>query len=1124
NYCTVSLVFDNSDRKLPIDADTVTLTRTIRRAPLKDNPDNYYSYFYINGKAASLSDFTNLLTHARISGDGYNLVKQGDVTSLVETGPVERRKVIDEIAGISVFDSDIEKAEKEKKEAEENIQRISIVLDEINRQLTQLKKERDEALRYKELQDKLYETKARIAYKKKVDIEEQLAELQRQVESYEKEKQKLEEQKKEKLRCYNEAQKKLEEIEQKIASSGGEEAREVKEKIDSFRTELAKIEERITHTKNSLKEIERERLNLLSSLQELEKEIEEHNAKIQEIEGEIVEKEQEVAEAEKELSELREALSQSDGTSVEITRELAKLREEYEETTTRLHQLQLERERVVEKIDSLSTQIAELEETKGTYEFELKDVEWQISEASKEKKTVLSKKTRIEKEIFDKRREEAELTEQLKDVEQALRVLQKEYSQLKAEYEASESIRKGYTTAVLKILEARDAGVLKGVHGTVAELARVDPKYEVAMQVAGGQRLQAIIVDNDSVAAEAIEFLRKNNLGRATFLPLNKMIIGKPRAKAHLVVQDKKSHGFALDLISFKKEYESAFWYVFGDTVVVEDLDAARQLMGGVRLVTLDGDVVEASGAMKGGSVKEHVMFSQVDRSKLDEAERKLREATETHDVLVEKINGLRDELDKLHQDLQEINLSLPAATDNLEVQRKEFSAKITVITEELEGKIKEKKEKEEEISVIDQKIEELQGRLEELEKLKEEKGKLLLKGKGKDLTQRVRELEEKLFTLRDSLVRLKGEYDSLKKQLEFLESRKKEYEDKLRDIDEEVSTKKEMIEELQQTKSKHREELEALISVESKMTGRIKGLSEEKDRVFRETVSLETEIDKITTRIESYVDLISRATYRIPTLEDALQDLEEEISRYDVSIDVSDLPSVESLLESAKLIEENMRELEPVNMRALEEYEHQAKRKEKLEEDVQRLREQKRNLNRVVKEIVKKKKDRFYEVFNEINDNFKQVYSRLSEGGEASLELENPEDPFDGGLNIKVRPRGKKVLNLNALSGGEKSMASLALIFAIQNYDPSPFYVLDEVDMYLDSINAEAVSRMIKENASHTQFIMVSLRKVAIKEADHIYGVTMREDGITEMIGTVDLSSIGPKGEILTSKGGVGG
>jgi chromosome segregation protein len=219
---------------------------------------------------------------------------------------------------------------------------------------------------------------------------------------------------------------------------------------------------------------------------------------------------------------------------------------------------------------------------------------------------------------------------------------------------------------------------------------------------------------------------------------------------------------------------------------------------------------------------------------------------------------------------------------------------------------------------------------------------------------------------------------------------------------------------------------------------------------------------------------------------------------------------------------EETMQELEPVNMRALEEYEHQAERKKKFSEDVSHLKEQRKNLMNLVQEIEGKKKDRFLEVFHEVNRNFKMIYAQLSEGGEAELILEDEEHIFDHGLEIKARPRGKKILRLAALSGGEKSIASLGFIFAIQQYDPSPFYVLDEIDMFLDGVNAETVSRMIKQNSQHSQFINVSLRKIVLKEANHIYGVTMHETGISEMIGNIDPDSVGPKGE-LAVQGGVG-
>ncbi|UCF49053.1 MAG: AAA family ATPase, partial [Thermoplasmatales archaeon] len=240
----------------------------------------------------------------------------------------------------------------------------------------------------------------------------------------------------------------------------------------------------------------------------------------------------------------------------------------------------------------------------------------------------------------------------------------------------------------------------------------------------------------------------------------------------------------------------------------------------------------------------------------------------------------------------------------------------------------------------------------------------------------------------------------------------------------------------------------------------------------------------------------------------------------YNVEITDTNLPNVESLKDSVKAVEESMRELEPVNMRALEEYEHQTERKKKLDDDVKHLKNQKKNLITLVSEITEKKKERFLEVFDSVNNNFKIIYSQLSENGEAELKLEDPEKIFESGLTIKARPRGKKVLLLSALSGGEKSIASIAFIFAIQQYDPSPFYVLDEVDMFLDGVNAETVSRMVKRNAQDSQFIMVTLRKIALKEANHVYGVTMRDTGVSEMIGNIDPSTVGPTGEIKTEGG----
>ena len=327
-YCKVSLVFDNRERKMPVDADEVVLTRMIKRAPLKKDPDNYYSYFYINDRGASFNEFVDLLTHARISGDGYNIVKQGDVTNLVKIGSVDRRRILDDVAGISTYDNDIKKAERERDDVEKNLERIHIILNEITAQIRQLKKDRDAAYRYKELKDQLYETKAKIALKKKQEVEHQIAEVNQQIESYEKEQGKLEKQRNDLKTKYAEMMKQLEEIEQKIGDVGGEEAQEIKGKIASLRAEEVKIEEKINYSndeilelKNGVKEHQVILEGITKELEELQEQDTECAQQIQQVEGKYTEQETQ-------LSQLKDELAQSDDASMDLTRELVKMREE----------------------------------------------------------------------------------------------------------------------------------------------------------------------------------------------------------------------------------------------------------------------------------------------------------------------------------------------------------------------------------------------------------------------------------------------------------------------------------------------------------------------------------------------------------------------------------------------------------------------------------------------------------------------------------------------------------------------------------------------------------------------------------------------------------------------------
>jgi chromosome segregation protein len=427
---------------------------------------------------------------------------------------------------------------------------------------------------------------------------------------------------------------------------------------------------------------------------------------------------------------------------------------------------------------------------------------------------------------------------------------------LQAEYDALQSVHSRYNRAVNEVLKARDDGKIEGICGTIAELAQVDEKYQVAMEIAAGARMQSIIVDDDEVAARAIRFLQNENLGRATFLPLSKMVAGKPRGKALMVINDPEAHGFAIDLIRFRNEYRAAFWYVFGDTIVVDGLDDARRLMGGVRLVDLKGS--------------SSLSFSNVDRGKLETTTQQLQDAISSQDILSGELSNLKKEIVELESNLGYLRTETDKEMQvkDLDVRRKEFIGKLDVLSKDLDAKIKEKEELDAKKNELVSIIEEYKQRLEELDSIKEEKGKLLLKGTKKEQAQKARSLEKEVSTLHESVLILSSEVDSLGKKIELLTERKEEIYTRIETKTKEIENYKESIKELKESRSRYHDELKALMAVEEQMTGKMKDLTARRDEIYRNAVSIENELDKVNTRVESYYDLISRAKYRLPTLE----------------------------------------------------------------------------------------------------------------------------------------------------------------------------------------------------------------------------------------------------------------
>lgn len=1107
-HCKVSLVFDNTDRTIPIDSDVVKLTRFVKVS--LSTPDGYYSYFYVNGKKSSLTEFDSLLAHARISADGYNIVQQGDVSRIVAIGNVERRRILDSIAGITKFDDDIARADKKREEVEGNLERIGIIIDEIRRQIRRLDKDRSGALRYRSLKDRLSLAKAQMVVKNTEMIEAEINGIRENVRKFEGEKENLNQKRAELKERLGEAERELEKFENKIAEKGGEEAREMKKKMDQLRIERARAEDAVetltednSRLNQDVKEIQEEKKKVDDEISKLNQEKETAESRLNELEEVLKEKNEE-------QSTLEESASESDDHMLTLRKGVISLEKQVDQTKDKIHNLTLEDDRSNDKIERIRIEVAQIEEDLKTYGFELKDAQWQISEINSATKDSKKNAGSLREEHDSQRELEAKLAQQAQELEDAIRSLTREYNNLKAEAEAAASVEKGYNRAVMALLEARDTGELKGIHGTVAELCEVEKNFETAIKVAAGGRLQAMVVDTDHTGEKCINYLKKKNLGRAIFLPLNKMLPGRPRGKA--VLAQKESLGYAVDLIKYDEKFKNAFWYVFTDTIIVENLKEARRLMGGVRIATAQGELIEASGAMVGGTLrKSSLKFGAPSKKEVEKVAERLRRAIEESDNVAQELQQVRSEIQGMESNLKEaedVSESSQIKIGALRAKEKEFKSKVKTLDKELEKKKQELQEAEERVKTSTEEIEKVTQQLEKLKTKRDDE-------KRKIITSSPQELQRKLAKLQSAKSKMLDERNEIRSKLETVQTQLDVVTDRMNELDSRIDHNREQIKSnssrIEASKKKHEEfehHVRAMEKIEDSMGNEVKELRDKRDTAYKTKTGIESEIDKNLHKLHTKEDFILGLQSQLNVGETKLAEANQELEELDADVG-EELPPAEELTQTMNECEVAMEALGPVNLRALEDFDQQQGRHKELNDEYKQLGSQKRDLVKLVEKLNERKKDGLYNVFHGINEQFSRVYNELSGGGEAELILENEQEPFEGGLIIKAKPPNKKVHRLEALSGGEKSLVSMAFIFAIQQFDPSPFYLLDEVDQNLDAINAEKVASMIKRNSATAQFVQVSLRKVTLKESDHIIGVTMQTSGVSDVIMRVNISEI---------------
>ena len=1104
SYMKVSLIFDNTDRIMPWDADEVRLTRYIK---VSDNGQDYSSYFYINDQKSTLTEFDNLLTKARISAEGYNLVQQGDVTHIVQMGNTQRRGILDSISGIASFDADIDKAETEKNEAYSNLERITIVTDQLAIDVRKLEKDREDAQKYVKFKDDLEMAKAQYSHRRLQMSNAAYESQNQQIDKFSQKIQTLAAEKADYEKKRDEKIREIADLEREIEAKIGSEYTELKEKIEAVKIDYATKKDKVETTEADLEEQYTFKAKFEESISENNIQataLAENKAQLS-IKLEAAEQEKDVqTKEEKRISDL---ISNTGGEQKELQEKLDKIELDSDQCSNDLLSAQAVYSKSETASEDAHAAYASLDEKVQNIDFEIKDAKWSLDQIKSESGPSMED---IGLKILDAKKRESELEKQERELNDAYRRIDDEYKALQAEKKVSDRMNQG-SVAVEAILELRNRGEMPGIHGTIQELATVDEGYETALSVAAGSKMQAVVVDDDQVAADAIAYLKKEKLGRVTFLPLTKMMGGKPRAKA--IMSEKDSEGYAIDLISFNQKYYNAFWYVLGDTLVVKDMDTARRIMGGIRIVTKAGELIEASGAMVGGTINQQKMmkFGPASEDKLTQLGEKLKKASDALEGVRTDIRKVRDEIRALDDEMRS------SASSGVEVREKAagLKAKVTELEKTKKETQQALQEAREKMSAVDAQMADARKNFTELSErmtaLTDEKNKI------KDRLSEIApaDLQNKIQAVRDKLYNLNGEISDFKLQIGGAETeivglgkQNESLQMQLDSVNQTIDDDKRIINDNKAQMERAKVDLDALRAIEAEMEKGLGDLRSKKDDLVSERYELETQVRDRVTAIENANASIESFRAQLEIIRQQIVQFQEEVDAITFEV-AQPIPSEEEIRRMIRSCENSLDQLGNVNLRAIEDYDEKKARLDALNEQVEQLNKNIDELTALTDSLKSKKKGLFMEAYTAVDENFKKIYAQLSGGGEAYMALEDEVDPFNGGLIINAKPRNGKLLRLEALSGGEKSLTALSFIFAIQEYQPSPFYVLDEVDMFLDSVNSEMVAHRVKESSSKAQFIQVSLRKVALAVADQLIGVTRPPSGISKIIIQPDLAEV---------------
>lgn len=1100
-FAEASIVIDNSDGKLPIEYSEVTVTRKIYRSG--------ETGYYINKVPCRLKDILELFMDTGIGKDGYSIIGQGKIDEILSNKSEDRRHIFEEAAGIVKYR--VRKAESEKKleQTKLNLLRINDIISEIESNIDPLKMQAEKAKQFLDLREELKNIEVGLFLYNIESYKEKLEQIVKDIEIMENHKQE-EVEKQEKLQKNKDDLKiaidnltsKIEEVQNLGFESSN--------KIEKINSEISISKERIINNNQNEERIKNEIKECEERIEELE---EEKKQKVEKKDSLFSNKEKFEKELDEKQEELKKIMEKMSTKELEIEGKkqlLEKYTDEKYEKSSNINAQDVNYQNIQKRQNNLKLEISEvISELDGQ-----RDTKQELSSKFFE---IENKRSKLVNEIEEVSKQKQECENKINEFDISINKIVDEMRMKKSRLNfliETEKEKEGYVKSVKSILIAcdRDLNLKKGMYGVLANLISVDKKYETAIEMCLGASLQNIVTENEQDAKKLVEYLRKNNLGRASFLPITTVKgkkIDKIKSKTNGVI------GIASDLINTDKKYRQIVESLLGRTVIVDDMDTAinlaKQNSYSFRIVTLKGDVINPSGAIQGGSVQTKTV-NILGRSK------EIEELKNNINLLDEKVKALQEDKVKYQESVSSViekAKEVEKSLQEIDITYATEKQKILAIEEKIDSsqirlsKLKQESKKNEEQKIeIQNNKEEEKRRIEEIELEVQKLNEVIQEfaSLNKDNQKYVDDLNFDITNLKISVSSFDESGTSIDEMIlrinQDIENNKKSIENK----NNELNVKNEENKELNNKITELNNEVIEIKNLVANSSTKVEELKASRLKNNEELAKIEKDISSQFDVIEDLKEHCVKIDVKKTKLE---QDLEQVINtlweEYEITPNnAGDYKKPDNVLTTQKQVNtlrNNIKDLGSINIDAIEEYKKTKERYDFMCEQRLDLDVTAGKLRKIIYDMTETMKNQFSEKFKQINKNFSEVFVELFGGGKAELILNDEDNILECGIDIKVQPPGKKLQNMMLLSGGEKAFTAIALLFAILKINPAPFCILDEIEAALDDVNVYRYAEYLKKFSNDTQFLVITHRKGTMEAADTVYGITMEENGISKLL-----------------------